>query len=161
MDIPLLGKLEHDPDIPEWLRSAPVAVPYFGGLWLPFVLRDFESDPAPADFEAALRAFLGLGAAERKHAGVYVFRLYRQFVKAVGEHEFDFVILDPSAVWDFVTPTEIHVSRHRSGDQSVYVEILAECQWEVEHGLAVIYRCGSTLSRVSEQDGHPYDGGCP
>jgi hypothetical protein len=57
-------------------------------------------------------------------------------------------------VWDFVKPTEIHISRRHHGDRLVYVEILCECRWEIEHGLAVIYRNGSTLSRVSEQDGH-------
>lgn len=154
MTIQPIGKLERDPDIPEWMRSAPVSVPYFGGLALPFVLRGVEDDSAPADFESALSAFFRLGAVEREQAGRYVFQLYRQFVEAVGEDEFDFTIASASAVWDFVTPTEIHVSRRHRRDQLVYVEILAECRWEIEHGLVVIYRSGSTLSRVSEQDGH-------
>lgn len=154
MIIPPAGKLENDPNIPEWLRSAPVPVPYFGGLSLPLVLRGVEDDPTPFDFESALTAFFRLGTAERQQAGHYVFRLYRRFVEAIGEDQFDFTIRSASAVWDFVTPTEIHVSRRHRRDQLVYVEILAECRWEIEHGLVVIYRCGSTLSRVSEQDGH-------
>jgi hypothetical protein len=154
MIIQPLGKLEPDPDIPEWLRSTPVTVPYFGGLQLAFVLLGVEDDPAPADFENALSAFFRLGSAEREEAARYVFQLYRQFVEAIGEDEFDFTIPSASAVWDFVTPTEIHVSRRHRRDRLIYVEILAECRWEIEHGLVVIYRSGSTLSRVSEQDGH-------
>jgi hypothetical protein len=154
MNIQPLGNLECDPRIPEWLRSAHTAVPYFGGLPLPFVLRGVKNDPTPGDFENALRAFFHLGPTDREQAGHYVFRLYRQFVEAVGEDEFDFTIPSASAVWDFVTPTEIHVSRRRRRDRLIYVEILAECRWEIEHGLDVIYRSGSTLSRVSEQDGH-------
>ena len=129
-------------------------VPYFSGLKLPFILRGVEEDSAPSEFESALKAFFRLGSAERQQAGRYVFRLYRNFVETVGEDEFDFTIPSASAVWDFVTPTEIHVFRRHRRDQSVYVEILAECRWEVEHGLVLIYRSGSTLSRVSEQDGH-------
>ena len=154
MTIQPLGALERDPDLPEWLRSAPVAVPYFGGVKLPFVLHGFEDDATPADFESALNAFFRLGAVDREQASHYVFRLYRQFVEAVGEDEFDFTIPSASAVWDFVTPTDIHVSRRHRRDQLVYVELLSECRWEVEHGLVVIYRSGSILSRVSEQDGH-------
>jgi len=154
MTIQPLGKLERDPDISEWLRSAPVAVPYFDGLPVPFILRGVEDDAAPADFESALSAFFRLGPVEREQAGHYVFRLYRQFVEAVGEGRFDFTIPSASAVWGFVTPTEIHVSRRHRRDQLAYVEIFAECRWEIEHGLVVIYRSGSTLSRVSERDGH-------
>ena len=101
-----------------------------------------------------MSAFFRLGSSDREQAGRYVFRLYSQFVEAVGEDEFDFSIPSASVVWDFVTPTEIHVSRRHRRDQLVYVEILAECRWEVEHGLAVVYRSGSKLSRASEQDGH-------
>jgi len=113
-----------------------------------------EDDSAPADFETALSAFFRLGPVERKQAGDYVFRLYRQFVEDIGEDEFDFTIPDASAVWDFITPTGIRVSRRHRRDRLVYVEIFAECRWEIEHGLVVIYRSGSILSRVSDQDGH-------
>jgi hypothetical protein len=154
MTIPPLGNLERHPHIKEWLHSAPIAVPYFDGLELPFVLRGVAGDAIPSDFESALSAFFRLGPAERKQAGHHVFQLYRKFVDAVAADEFDFSIPTASAVWDFVTPTEIHISRRHRRDELVYVEILAECRWEVEHGLVVIYRNGSTLSRVSEQDGH-------
>jgi hypothetical protein len=153
MTVPPLGILERHPDVEECLQSAPVPVPYFNGLKLPFVLCDVEEDSTPADFENAIQAFFRLGPTERQQAGQYVFRLYRQFVEAVGD-EFDFTIPSAAAVWDFVTPSEIHVSRRDRRDQLVYVEILAGCRWDIEHGLVVIYRGGSTLSRVSDYDGH-------
>jgi len=34
------------------------------------------------------------------------------------------------------------------------VQITAECEWEPEHGLQIVYRDGSELKRVSQQDGH-------
>jgi len=34
------------------------------------------------------------------------------------------------------------------------VKICAECTWEPEHGLQIVYREGSVLSRVSDQDRH-------
>ena len=38
------------------------------------------------------------------------------------------------------------------GDRSI--SISAECDWEVEHGLQMVFRGGGRLSRVSDQDGH-------
>ena len=154
MNIEPLGWLEPDSLMPESLCSQPFPVPYFGGLLLPFALLEAENDPAPADFETALNAFLQLGPVEKAQAGHYVFRLYRQIAEDVGEEELGFTIPSASAVWDFVKPTGIRVSRRHQGDKLVYVEICAGCRWDVEHGLVVIYRSGSRLSRVSEQDGH-------
>lgn len=37
---------------------------------------------------------------------------------------------------------------------AVYVQIAAECDWEPEHGLQIIYRRGVEFCRVSDQDGH-------
>lgn len=155
MTIPALGKLERDPQDEEHLSSAPIPVSYFDGLSLPFVLRGIESDSAPADFERALNAFLRLGPVDRQQAGDYIFRLYRKFVEFVGKDDmYGFTIPNASTVWDFVTPTTIHLSRRHHRDKLIYIEICAECRWDEEHGLVVIYRGGSTLSRVSEQDGH-------
>ncbi len=39
-------------------------------------------------------------------------------------------------------------------DNLIYIQIAAECDWEEEHGLQIIYKNGNQLSRVSEQDGH-------
>lgn len=153
MNSPLLGNLERDSEINEWLLSPPVPVPYFNGLRLPFVLQEIEEDSCPADFEAAVGRFIRLGSAEREHAGNYVFRLYRRYTHMITDDGADVSIPSASAVWDYVTPTEIHVSRRRR-DRLVYVEIHAECRWDIEHGLVVIYRDGSILSRVSEFDGH-------
>jgi hypothetical protein len=154
MIIQPLGMLEPDPDLDDWFRSVPLAVPFFDGLRLPFVLRDVQNGSSLIDHEHSLNAFLALGATEREHAGRFVFQVYRQFVEAVGQDQLDFSISNARDVWDCVTPTEIHVSRRHRRDRLVYVQILAECQWEEEHGLMVIYRSGSTLSRVSDQDGH-------
>ncbi len=57
-------------------------------------------------------------------------------------------------VWEYVHPSEIFVRRRSRREKGVYVQITAECDWEPEHGLQIIYRRGKELSRVSDQDGH-------
>ncbi len=51
-------------------------------------------------------------------------------------------------------PTEVFVSRRSERDRAIYVQITADCDWEPEHGLQIVYRRGSELSRVSDLDGH-------
>lgn len=68
---------------------------------LPFVLRDSESDSAPADFEYALSAFLRLGSGERRAAGEYVFPLWHR----PGSH------LDIRHL-DRITPSILHSIRN-------------------------------------------------
>ena len=153
MNIPEIGKLAPHAKIPGWLTSQPVAVPYFDGLRLTITLDGLEqADEADAAF--TIHSFLRLGRADRVAASRYVFQNYRQMADAVDEDDFGCQIKSDADVWEHVHPSEIFVSRRPRRDQSIYVTITAECDWEREHGLQIIYRRGCELSRVSDQDGH-------
>jgi hypothetical protein len=36
----------------------------------------------------------------------------------------------------------------------VYVSVGCECDWEVEHGLQIVFRDGATVTKVGPFDGH-------
>ena len=154
MRIEQLGELSPDEHIPEWLVSKKVDVPYFPGPKLRFVFDGLGGDDAPEEFASAVRRFLALTVHERDHAAQYVFTNYRETCEAIGADEVGVNIDGPADVWNHVRPDEIFVKRRHSGDRKVYVQITAECAWEPEHGLQIVYREGSELKRVSEQDGH-------
>jgi hypothetical protein len=154
MNIEHLGELTRDPDIEEWMRSSEIAAGYFDGMKLRFILMDIEDDPNPEDFIAAVGNFLSITPELRLQASKYVYKNYSDFLDAVGEDEMDVLIATPEEVWDHVNPTEIFVSRRSNGDEKIYVQITAECGWEIEHGLQIVYREGKHLNRVSGQDGH-------
>jgi hypothetical protein len=145
-----IGQLTRDPDIEEWLRSDEITTGYFTGTKVRFVLEDIESDPAPEDFAAAVGNFLALGKADRDAAAPYVYANYREFVDAIDEDEWGFTKME---IWSHVKPSFIHVIRNAQGDGKVYVVITAECDWEIEHGLQLVYREAKRLNRVSAQDG--------
>lgn len=154
MIIDPLGELTRDPDIDEWLQSEKVDVGYFPGVKLRFVLESVEDDASAEEFAAAISNFLALTMRHRDEATPFVFANYREFVEAIEEDEWNFTLED---IWSHVHPTAFHVSRgHHDG--KVYVQITAECDWEVEHGLQLIYREGIELTRVSDQDGHLTNG---
>ena len=153
MNIESLGTLKPDPKIKAWLVSEPVSVPYFDGQPLTFTL-DGLTEADTEDVQSAVTAFLGLGADARRAASQFVFQNYRRMVEAVGDDQVDCHIKSPDDVWAYVHPTEIYVSRRHRRDMLIYIQITAECDWEREHGLQIVYRRGVELSRVSDQDGH-------
>ncbi len=153
MNISRLGTLRPDTNIPEWLISPPVSVPYFDGSELAFTLAGLtEADTR--DVQKAVDAFLALDSDARRAASSYVFKNYQKFADAVGEGDIDCHPASPERIWDHVHPTDVYVSRRDRRDMAIYVQIAARCDWEPEHGLQIIYRDGNELSRVSGQDGH-------
>ena len=148
-----LGTMVQDPDIEEWWVSSPVSVPVLGTS-VEFVLDGVAEDDRGSDFEDAVASFLALAPADRALATPHVYSNYRQFVDMVGEEEFDFSIEEPEDVWKHVRVSRIYVERRHRRDRCIYIQVSAECDWEVEHGLLLVFREGTTLSRVSAQDGH-------
>ena len=153
MNIPAIGPLEQHPSIPEWQSSDPVSVPILNNEALIFTFDSLTAEDEP-DVRFAIDAFLNLGSTERVAAGKYIFANYQRMADMVSEEDLGCVISDESEVWDHVHPTEIYVSRRHRRDRLIYISISAECDWEVEHGLQMVFRRGERLSRVSDQDGH-------
>ncbi len=62
----------------------------------------------------------------------------------------------PSDVWSHVSIGEkLRVKRRNAGDaeDGWYLSIECNCDWEVEHGLQLVFRDGIALSKVSMYDG--------
>ncbi len=153
MNIPALGPLQPDSKIPEWLVSQPISVPFLEGAKLTFTLDGLE-DTDEADASNAVEAFLGLPPDARKNAAPYVFANYRRMAELVSDEDLACRIGSEEDVWAHVNFSEVFVSRRHRRDKAIYVQITAECDWEPEHGLQLVYRGGKELVRVSEQDGH-------
>ena len=131
--------------------SEPVAVSFFAGTVLTFIVEDEAEVDAP-DVCAAVDRVLSLGEAERLAISEAVFENYRAFLDASDLEPLE--IATPTAVWRYVKPTAVHIRRRRRRDREVYVTFMCECAWEVEHGLQLVFRGGDRLARVSDQDGH-------
>jgi hypothetical protein len=153
MTIPELGPLAPDTHIPEWLVSAPIPIPFFDGTPLAFTLDGFELGDESA-IGAAVGSFLSLTSDDRIAASNHVFKQFQRYTTFLSRDELGCWPEHPTNVWQHVHPTALTLCRRGRRDTHIYVRIEAECDWDPEHGLQIIYRCGHTLSRVSEQDGH-------
>jgi len=166
MRIPVLGPLRPHSHIREWLVSDPIPIPLFDGQVLPVVLEDPRTEEE-SEVEKVICAFLKLDRQDRLAISRYVFANYRRIAELVTAQQLgwpssqdcewygDFPTIETEdAVWQHVQPQEIYISRRGRRDCDIYVSIAAECSWEPEHGLQIVYRRGSVLVRVSDQDGH-------
>jgi hypothetical protein len=153
MRVPRLGNLTAHSDIPEWLVSEPIAVPYFDGLELPFTV-DGLDDSDEADVVAAVDSFLNLSASDRLAASRYVYQNYLRIAEIADAEDLGCEIASASDVWNHVRASAIYVTRRGRRDLAIYVQIAADCDWEGEHGLQIVFRHGRQLSRVSAHDGH-------
>ena len=153
LHIPSLGPLRPVSQIPEWLESGPISIPFFDGEKLTVTLQHLKEEDEP-DVETAVSAFLRLGPQDRLAVSHYVLANYQFVAGQVSEEDLGCRIESAETVWAHVQPSQIYVARRPRRDCAIYISIAANCDWEPEHGLQIVYRRGTELVRVSEQDGH-------
>jgi len=123
------------------------------GVECRFLLDGYEGDPYPDDYRDAMLRFMAMNSKVLSDASEYVYAYYTD-VKNSGWGAPPEI---PSAegVWDFVDfGTEAVVSRRGNGDDRIYISLECNCAWEQEHGLQIVFREGSVISKVGQFDGH-------
>ncbi|WP_205412906.1 DUF6985 domain-containing protein [Neorhizobium tomejilense] len=129
-----------------------IGVPYFDGVEIEL---HQEADLDDANSTAALNAFLGLSGADRASDMRHVFACYSDFYEEAGrpewlEEEMQ-IPTSPNEVWSSIRPGPVTVRKGRGDDDNWYVVMEAECAWDPEHGLMLVWRNGTTLSKVGRQ----------
>ena len=131
-------------------------VPYFDNMEIEFSDNDYEPADQPA--AAARNAFLTLTSDDRLRDSRHVYAYYRDFREAVGGEDWMDeemgVPEKPEDIWSFVDPNELGVWSGYDGDANHYVYLEANCGWEEEHGLLLVWRNGTMLNKVGGFDGH-------
>ena len=98
--------------------------------------------------------FLEKNGIERIKTSHLVFKNYTEFINSVGKDEDLPEIEDKEQIWQFVYPERILVKRRRRRDKDIYLQIHCNCEWEIEHGLQLVFRRGKKITRISSIDGH-------
>lgn len=123
------------------------------GVECRFMLKGYEGDSSPTDFRDAMLRFIALSPQALIDASKHVYAYYSD-VRDSGWGDPPEI---PSAeqVWEHVDfGTEAIVSRRGNGDDRVYISLECGCAWEREHGLQIVFREGSCISKVGQFDGH-------
>jgi len=128
-----------------------VKVPYFDGIEVELAEEVLPSDPT-------LIEFLKLDPNDRLKDSRHVFNYYRDFHTMVGGEDWldkeMGIVTNPEQIWLHVAPGTIFIGEGFGSDISNYIVMEAECAWEKEHGLMMVWKDGSFLCKVGGYDGH-------
>ena len=137
----------------DWYSSEPVPVAVLGGGEVRFLAPGYEDDEHPADFFRAVATFLALAERALHAATDAVFTYYTDVAEMCAAGGYPCVAIDrPGDVWRHVRPgPEPTVERYGG---RVYVSVEAECDWEPEHGLQIVFSDGAAVTKVGPYDSH-------
>lgn len=150
---PHLGKLSFD-DALDGHVSRPMPLRFLGGHSCRFILVGFADDPRPDEVRAAVRNALDAGPAILKAAQPHVVQYRADMLALQGVTA---KLAKPSDVWSHVKlGDELFVRRRAKGtaEDGVYLSLECNCDWEVEHGLQLVVRDGTAISKVGPFNGH-------
>jgi hypothetical protein len=155
MNIPGLGEVTKDERL-GWYYSAPLSLALLNGQECRVVVEGYEEDPAPEQYHVAITNLLSCSFSVLQAAEQYVFQYYQNMNTHWAQSDAEFIrIGSPSEVWQHVQlDTEPIVTRRGYGDRGIYVSLECNCDWEPEHGLQIVLKNGSVVTKVGPYDGH-------
>jgi hypothetical protein len=127
-----------------------------GGQACRVVLEGYDEDENKDDFHNAIRNFLTIDQSVLREAEDHVFRYYRDCSENWNPEDLQSLrIENPQNVWRHVQfGREPMVRRRHRGDKGVYISLECECDWEIEHGLQIVFENGLRVNKVGPYDGH-------
>ena len=155
MHIPGIGPLTKD-DRFEWYYSEPMVIPVLGEQPSRFILDGYDEDPNREDFHSAIHNFLKIDQSVLKQCEEHVYRYYKDRNDDLEPGEEGYTVIDsPGDVWDHIRlGCEPAVRRRAYGDKGIYVSVECGCDWEIEHGLQIVFKNGLIVNKVGPYDGH-------
>ena len=111
----------------------------FNGVEVPIEIETEGAGPSPQQLQALAHA-LDLAPDVLELSAPAVVQNYEVYREMIGDDEMP-PLQNPVDVWKQVEPTEISIPPHDAATPPTFL-LLAECDWDAEHGLAVRFRDG-------------------
>ena len=119
----------------------------FNGAAVPIVIEDDGGVVSPQQLEALQQA-LSLAPDVLEKSAPAVVQNYEVYREMIGDEEMP-PLANPVDVWKAVHPTEIVIPFFEEETPTGFL-LMAECDWDVEHGLVVRFR-GGVVDASSQQ----------
>ncbi|MBX9655673.1 hypothetical protein K2Y11_18820 [bacterium] len=154
MEILGLGEVTKDNDF-GWYCSKPMMVPVLGTVCR-ILVEGYDDDSRQHEFHVAISNFLQLSPNALKESEEHIFRYYQKCNASCEMHSPECLSIETSSgVWPHVRiGNEVIVTRRAYGDKAIYVSVECNCDWEVEHGLQIVFRNGQRVNKIGQYDGH-------
>jgi hypothetical protein len=155
MEIRGIGEFTKDIEL-DWYYSEAIAVKVLGGEMCRIVLAGYDEDENKEEFYNAIRNFLTIDQSVLREAEGHVFQYYRACIEYWdSENRQSLTIENPQDVWKHVQfGREAMVDRRHRGEKGIYISLECECDWEMEHGLQIVFKNGLRVNKVGPYDGH-------
>lgn len=155
MEIPGIGPVEKDTKF-GWYYSEPIPIPVLGGKTCRIIIDGYDDDPNQDEFHAAIRNFLSIDQSVLRESERYVYQYYKDRNGWWEPDDEEYVSIEsPGDVWTHVRlGDEPMVTRRAYGDKGIYVSLECNCDWEIEHGLQIVFKNGLKVNKVGPYDGH-------
>lgn len=155
MQIPGIGPVTQENEF-GWYYSEPIPIPVLGGKKCRIVVEEYDEDSKKDEFHAAIRNFLSIDESVLHECEPHVYQYYKDCNDhwEVGDEEY-ISIESPRDVWDHVQlGGEPIITRRAYGDKGIYVSLECNCDWEIEHGLQIVFKNGLKVNKVGPYDSH-------
>ena len=118
----------------------------FNGVEVPIEIETDETGASPQQLQALAQA-LALSPDVLELSAPAVVQNYEVYREMIGDEMPP--LETPVAVWKQVEPTEIYIPPHQAATPPSFL-LMAECDWDPEHGLVVRFR-GGVADAASQQ----------
>ena len=155
MKITGVGSLTKHPRYDRY-RSKRIAIPVLFGKVCRIVVEGYDEDPQKEEFHTAINNFLSIDESVLRACEQYVFHYYQDCNADWDAADDEYVAVpSPSNVWDHIQlGGEPTVIRRDYGDKGIYINLGCGCDWEIEHGLQIVFKNGLKVNKVGSYDGH-------
>jgi hypothetical protein len=147
-----LAELRENNHVRNWWISAPLPVAVFANRLVPFNVHGSVLEAAADSIDLAVDAFRAMVDPDGLLAAA-VFEHYEACIRGMGApRRFG----SASELWSTLRPDSVAIAQD-SETGIVHLLVNTECEWDEEHGLQLVFRLGTELVRISEQDGNIVD----
>ncbi len=155
MHIPGLGPVEKDEES-GWYISQPVTIDALDQQECEFLVERYDEadDAGKAAYHQAIENFIHLKTTTLQKAEEAIFAYYQDIANYRRAEKNDVVEINQAAdVWQHIQfGDEALVCQRPNGDQTVYVSLECDCDWEEEQGLQIVFRHGAEISKLGPFD---------
>lgn len=144
MESKVLGKIKSHEFDPDLYFGEPIEIPYFDNLKISVGIGDAAHEPSLIEADQVLSDFMKLNSEDKIGDSEIVVLYYKECLKYGISKPLE--ITHPSDIWDFIRPSEIIVDSLMG--EGFFVNISCGCDWELEHGLQLVFKNGTKLIRA-------------
>ena len=150
MESKIVGQLRSVEFDKDFFVSEPFEVAYFDNKKLPIGFVEARHQTYLESADKVLGSFLTLNSRDRINDSELVYKYYDKTLQF--GYTKNLKVETPSEIWTHVRANEIIIHWDESND--FFLCVSCDCDWEVEHGLQLVFKNGLTLVRAGGHDGH-------